>query len=203
MMMIMGLTILLGAVSMVESFVVPKPATSAVIHSTQLWVLADPPSKEGSDEEMFFDEDELSFEHDEMQEEESSSAGVGQPIRRLRRDKKEPLIAVVGRPNVVSLFFAISIIIGSHAIFIVSSMLQEHLVSANLDPNEQEACLEPTMKKLCILPFFFLLFKGKSALVNRIAETQSGGAIVADESGITRDRTYRQAEFLGEVCAVL
>lgn len=39
---------------------------------------------------------------------------------------------------------------------------------------------------------------GKSALVNRLAGTQSGGAIVADESGITRDRTYRQAEFLGE-----
>merc|ERR1711862_566064 len=39
---------------------------------------------------------------------------------------------------------------------------------------------------------------GKSALVNRIAGTQSGGAIVADESGITRDRTYRNAEFLGE-----
>mmetsp|Transcript_64002 Transcript_64002/g.76953 ORF Transcript_64002/g.76953 Transcript_64002/m.76953 type:complete len:701 (-) Transcript_64002:189-2291(-) len=39
---------------------------------------------------------------------------------------------------------------------------------------------------------------GKSALVNRIAGTQSGGAIVADESGITRDRTYRPAEFLGE-----
>ena len=61
------------------------------------------------------------------------------PIRRLRKAKKEPLIAIVGRPNV-----------------------------------------------------------GKSALVNRIAGTQSGGAIVADESGITRDRTYRPAEFLGE-----
>ena len=61
------------------------------------------------------------------------------PIRRHRRSKKEPLIAIIGRPNV-----------------------------------------------------------GKSALVNRIAGTQSGGAIVADESGITRDRTYRQAEFLGE-----
>jgi len=35
--------------------------------------------------------------------------------------------------------------------------------------------------------------------VNRIAGTHSGGAIVADESGITRDRTYRRAEFLGEV----
>jgi GTP-binding protein len=34
--------------------------------------------------------------------------------------------------------------------------------------------------------------------VNRIAGTHNGGAIVADESGITRDRTYRQANFLGE-----
>lgn len=39
---------------------------------------------------------------------------------------------------------------------------------------------------------------GKSALVNRIADSHKGGAIVADESGITRDRTYRPAEFLGE-----
>ena len=61
------------------------------------------------------------------------------PIRQYRATKKEPLIAIVGRPNV-----------------------------------------------------------GKSALVNRIAGTQSGGAIVADESGITRDRTYRHCEFLGE-----
>lgn len=61
------------------------------------------------------------------------------PIRRYQALKKEPLIAILGRPNV-----------------------------------------------------------GKSALVNRIAGTQSGGAIVADESGITRDRTYRGANFLGE-----
>jgi GTP-binding protein len=39
---------------------------------------------------------------------------------------------------------------------------------------------------------------GKSALVNRIAGSHQGGAIVADEEGITRDRTYRQANFLGE-----
>ncbi|GAX10228.1 hypothetical protein FisN_3Lh425 [Fistulifera solaris] len=67
-----------------------------------------------------------------------------QPIRRARKNKNVPLIAIVGRPNV-----------------------------------------------------------GKSALVNRIAGSQSGGAIVADESGITRDRTYRPAEFLGEHFSVV
>ncbi|GMH90321.1 hypothetical protein TrVE_jg4808 [Triparma verrucosa] len=39
---------------------------------------------------------------------------------------------------------------------------------------------------------------GKSALVNRLASSQSGGAIVADESGITRDRTYRYGEFMNK-----
>ena len=68
-----------------------------------------------------------------------NKANVSPAIRRKKRPKKIPLIAIIGRPNV-----------------------------------------------------------GKSALVNRIAGTQSGGAIVADESGITRDRTYRPAEFLGE-----
>lgn len=62
-----------------------------------------------------------------------------QPIRRYNALKKEPLVAILGRPNV-----------------------------------------------------------GKSAFVNRICGTQSGGAIVADEEGITRDRTYRDANFLGE-----
>ena len=70
---------------------------------------------------------------------ESSSSGGGRGVKRAKRNKKVPLIAVVGRPNV-----------------------------------------------------------GKSAFVNRIAGSQSGGAIVADEAGITRDRTYRNAEFLGE-----
>ena len=81
------------------------------------------------DEEDFADEEEL----EQIQEQQQ------QPIRRFKRPKKVPLIAVVGRPNV-----------------------------------------------------------GKSALVNRLAGQQSGGAIVADEEGITRDRTYRNADFLGE-----
>ena len=34
--------------------------------------------------------------------------------------------------------------------------------------------------------------------MNRLAGTQSGGAIVADESGITRDRTYRVGEFMNK-----
>lgn len=81
------------------------------------------------------DEDGAAAMFDEMLE---SAGGIG-AIRRHRRNKKVPIIAIVGRPNV-----------------------------------------------------------GKSALVNRIAGTQSGGAIVADVEGITRDRTYKPAEFLGE-----
>jgi small GTP-binding protein len=85
----------------------------------------------------------VSLQQQQQQQEEESqtttTTTTQPPIRRHRRSKKEPLVAIIGRPNV-----------------------------------------------------------GKSALVNRIAGTQSGGAIVADESGITRDRTYRQAEFLGE-----
>ena len=69
----------------------------------------------------------------------SAPKSSSKPIRRYRATKREPLIAIIGRPNV-----------------------------------------------------------GKSALVNRIAGTHNGGAIVADESGITRDRTYRLANFLGE-----
>jgi GTP-binding protein len=84
-------------------------------------------------------DDEVYSAEEAMEDDDDAVDSSAQPIRRYRRSKKEPLIAIIGRPNV-----------------------------------------------------------GKSALVNRIAGTQSGGAIVADESGITRDRTYRDAEFLGE-----
>jgi GTP-binding protein len=84
----------------------------------------------------YMEEDMEEYEEDPDEEEKKIST---KPIRRYQSLKKEPLIAIIGRPNV-----------------------------------------------------------GKSALVNRIAGTQSGGAIVADESGITRDRTYRAANFLGE-----
>ena len=54
---------------------------------TSLSVLAEPPRQGSSDQDVS----------------ESGSPQL-QPIRRLRRDKKEPLIAIVGRPNVVSFF---------------------------------------------------------------------------------------------------
>mmetsp|Transcript_1842 Transcript_1842/g.3323 ORF Transcript_1842/g.3323 Transcript_1842/m.3323 type:complete len:632 (+) Transcript_1842:180-2075(+) len=106
---------------------VVAPLPSASRFSISLRVSID------GDNDMMIDmEEESAFDND-------NAKRMLRPIRRLKRNKKVPLIAIVGRPNV-----------------------------------------------------------GKSALVNRIAGTQSGGAIVADESGITRDRTYRPAEFLGE-----
>mmetsp|Transcript_36250 Transcript_36250/g.39322 ORF Transcript_36250/g.39322 Transcript_36250/m.39322 type:complete len:654 (-) Transcript_36250:1440-3401(-) len=98
-----------------------------------------------TDDENDYDYDEIDNENDEIDDLSSTTTIQKQkqisqqPIRRYQSLKKEPLIAILGRPNV-----------------------------------------------------------GKSALVNRIAGTQNGGAIVADEAGITRDRTYREANFLGE-----
>jgi len=98
-----------------------------------------------TDDENDYDYDEIDNENDEIDDLSSTTMIQKQkqisqqPIRRYQSSKKEPLIAILGRPNV-----------------------------------------------------------GKSALVNRIAGTQNGGAIVADEAGITRDRTYREANFLGE-----
>lgn len=43
----------------------------------------------------------------------------------------------------------------------------------------------------------------KMSFGHRIVGTQSGGAIVTDESGITLDRTYRAAEFLGQCFQVV
>jgi GTP-binding protein len=40
---------------------------------------------------------------------------------------------------------------------------------------------------------------GKSALTNRVARRFWDGSIVHDEAGVTRDRTYRRAEFGGKV----
>ena len=99
--------------------------------SVRSMVATSPPPNSAS----FVDDDDDEEDYDEELVIKAST----KPIRRYRSVKKDPLIAIIGRPNV-----------------------------------------------------------GKSALVNRIAGTQSGGAIVADESGITRDRTYRPANFLGE-----
>jgi len=86
--------------------------------------------------------DEEDFDDEDFEEGSTTDAAAlsTAPIRRYRSSKREPLITIIGRPNV-----------------------------------------------------------GKSALVNRVADSHRGGAIVADESGVTRDRTYRTAEFLGEL----
>jgi GTPase len=96
-------------------------------------------------DKIYFDEDDqASFDRPkstpkEQQQQQTTKTPSQRPVRRYQSLKKEPLIAIIGRPNV-----------------------------------------------------------GKSALVNRLAGSHQGGAIVADEEGITRDRTYRQANFLGE-----
>jgi len=129
-----------GSVLGVRAFVASPSSSLRLLSTTTTTKLgsttADPPSGTSSSEGASAYGDDESIREGLEQE---LLKHKQQPIRRLAKTKKQPLIAVVGRPNV-----------------------------------------------------------GKSALVNRIAGTQSGGAIVADESGITRDRTYRSAEFLGE-----
>lgn len=138
----------------------PTTIKNTILGTSSSSVQDDLFSAEGEEDDDFYDDEDEDFLFEEISEDEeepveefkigyeknmedegkyTGSIPQLQPIRRHRRSKKVPMIAIVGRPNV-----------------------------------------------------------GKSALVNRIAGTQSGGAIVADESGITRDRTYRYAEFLGE-----
>jgi len=132
-----------------DAFVPHAPRTSSLTIRSMVST-SPPPSSSASafveDEE---DDDDYEMEvvdYDDYDEDgtidtpESSMPKISQqPIRRYKSLKKEPLVAILGRPNV-----------------------------------------------------------GKSAFVNRICGTQNGGAIVADEEGITRDRTYRDANFLGE-----
>jgi GTP-binding protein len=129
-----------------EGFVTKAPKTNSLTIRSMVATSPPPPSSGFVDDED--DEDfEFEMEYDNYDEggtvEDTAKTPAfkisTQPIRRYRALKKEPLIAILGRPNV-----------------------------------------------------------GKSAFVNRICGTQSGGAIVADEEGITRDRTYRNANFLGE-----
>ena len=79
--------LLLGTILVVgtECFTASPRHEQHAISKSSLFVLADPP-------------------HQDVSDHYSSGAGAPnlQPIRRLRRDKKEPLIAIVGRPNVVS-----------------------------------------------------------------------------------------------------
>lgn len=133
----------------VNAFVSNVPRTKSSLTIRSMVAVSQPPSSsafaEDEDDEEFdlVDYGEYDEDVEDVEEIESPVSALpkisSQPIRRYNALKKEPLVAILGRPNV-----------------------------------------------------------GKSAFVNRICGTQSGGAIVADEEGITRDRTYRDANFLGE-----
>lgn len=132
-----------------NAFVPNAPRTRNSLTIRSMVAVSQPPSSsafaEDEDDEDFemMDYGEYDEDVEDVEEIESPTSSLpkisSQPIRRYNALKKEPLVAILGRPNV-----------------------------------------------------------GKSAFVNRICGTQSGGAIVADEEGITRDRTYRDANFLGE-----
>jgi GTP-binding protein len=128
----------LSLFSSANAFASPRPS-AIFIRPTSLSVSSPLTTVQYGNTDEDDDDFEAEFEFEDESDMDTEESETLMPIRRLRQNKKEPLIAIIGRPNV-----------------------------------------------------------GKSALVNRIAGTQSGGAIVADESGITRDRTYRTAEFLGE-----
>jgi len=130
----------------VDAFVHNAPRSSNSLTIRSMVSTSAPPSSSSSsfaeDEDDDTIEDYDDYDEDGTTTETSTSSLPKistQPIRRYKSLKKEPLVAILGRPNV-----------------------------------------------------------GKSAFVNRICGTQNGGAIVADEEGITRDRTYRDANFLGE-----
>ncbi|KAL3895648.1 MAG: hypothetical protein SGARI_007389, partial [Bacillariaceae sp.] len=127
-------TLLLAAVAAIaDGFVLPTPPSSSAQHSRRSMVAPSPDDIDIDEEQ----QDDMPIKVTKTTT--ASFNPSSKPIRRYQALKKEPLIAILGRPNV-----------------------------------------------------------GKSALVNRIAGSHQGGAIVADEEGITRDRTYRQANFLGE-----
>lgn len=128
----------------VDGFTVPQTRQRHGRFTTRFPMVAVDPSQSSfvKNNENYYDREEIDTDYTDEFDEEDDDIEYQQnqqPIRRYKANKKEPILAILGRPNV-----------------------------------------------------------GKSALVNRIAGSQSGGAIVDDEEGITRDRTYRDANFLGE-----
>ena len=64
---------------------------------SSLMVVSEPRPFQGMMDQGMMDQDD---DNDDVSSSNTNNNNL-QPIRRLRRDKKEPLIAIVGRPNVV------------------------------------------------------------------------------------------------------